>query len=568
MKQMKKKKCHSYWAYFRRNLWKIVIAFCFTSIATGGNFISTRILSVFVDKIANFNFDYIEILVGSFFLVEVLSKLFARISAGIILKLKTQAITDLRFKLLRKLAESSVETVAKNDPVSLATMAAEDTTNFVDAIHSIYGEVFTIVLGVTAIIYTAIVSWQLAVMLIVSFTVILLVQYFSIKRMVTAQNRARSTSVSAKSLIAQTFQAFEDFKVQTLKIKPLVSQSLDNEVQSNLKAEKVILNNQIISEVLASVVQCIFLGLSIILILKDCLDIGEFVAIFMYKGYVFGLVGAILRIAKNKSKATAANQRMNTILNSEIVSKEKWGNIRHKNPSGEIVIKDLVVNFSDIPVIDHISMKLPAGKFIGIVGDSGCGKSTLLKVLAKAVTPTSGSIKMDGIELSDLTETSYRRAITLAPQSPFLFDFTIKQNLLLANPESSDEEIWDALKQCAADEFVLEKGGLDAIISPKELSGGQIQRIALARIPLRGGKVVLLDESTSALDGESQAVVLKTFRDAADKGHTMVLVAHRVSTLKEADQIIVMDEGKILGTGTYTELYENSEKFRRLADLG
>ena len=544
------------------------MAFGLTTIATGGNFISTHILSVFVDKIANSNFEYIVILVGSFLVVEVLSKLFARISAGIILKLKTQSITDLRFKLLRKIAESSVETVAKNDPVSLATMAAEDTTNFVDAIHSIYGEIFTIVLGVAAIIYTAIASWQLAVMLFASFVVILLVQYFSIKRMVTAQKKAKSTSVSAKSLIIQTFQAFEDFKVQTLKIKPLVSKSLDNEVQSNLNAEKVVLNNQFFSEVLASVVQTIFLGVSIILILRGYLDIGRFVAIFMYKGYVFGVVGAILQIVKNKSKATTANLRMNTILNSEVVSKEKWGTIRHKNPSGEIDIRNLVVKYGETSVIENLSIKLPAGKFIGIVGDSGCGKSTLLKVLAKSITPTSGSIKMDGIELSDLTETSYRRAITLAPQSPFLFDFTIRQNLLLANPEASDESIWNCLKQCAADKFVLEKGGLDAVITPKELSGGQRQRLALARIPLRGGKVVLLDETTSALDGESQAVVLKTFRDAADKGHTMVLVAHRVSTLKEADMIIIMEDGKIIETGNYTELYENSEKFRRLADLG
>ena len=558
----------SYWLEFRPHIGRIIGAFVLSALATGGNFASTHIISVFVDKIASFNLSSIGLVVLSWLIIELMSKLFMNISAKVLLFRKAKIINQLRFKLLKKMDASTVESIGKSDPVSLAATGCEDANLFVDAIHNIYGEVFNILLGIAALVYTAVVSWHLALLIVVAFIAILIVQYFAIKRMVATQKEARTASVSTRTLLVQTFQAFADIKVQRLKINSHVANSLEGEMQANIKAEKIILNNQLRSETLASIVQGIFLSLSVILILRSSLDLGEFVAIFMYKSYVFGLVGAILRISKNKSQASAATQRMDAILNCEVVSEEKWGEIRHKNPSGEIEIKNLTVKYGETPVIDNLSVKLPAGKFIGIVGDSGCGKSTLLKVLAKAVTPTSGSIKMDGIELSDLTETSYRRAITLAPQSPFLFDFTIKQNLLLANPESSDEAIWETLKQCAADEFVLKKGGLDAIISPKELSGGQKQRIALARIPLRGGKVVLLDESTSALDGESQAVVLKTFRDAADKGHTMVLVAHRVSTLKEADMIIVMEDGKILETGTYTELCAKSEKFRRLANLG
>lgn len=558
----------SYWRYFRPHTLKIILAFLLTVISTSGNFATTHVLSKIVDKVSTINFSGVWVLLIVLLLIEVGSKIASHVSAKEMLNLKTKIVTQLRFKILKQIATASIESVEKNDPVDLASRSSEDTNLFVDAIHGIYGEIFNLVLGIAALIYTAIISWELAVLLLMSFAIIFIVQYLAIKRMVHAQKKARDSSVSTKSLLIQSFQAFQDFKVQTLKIKPLVSNSLETEAQMNVKSEKIVLNNKLVSESLAAVVQIVFLLVSILLILNSRLELGGFVALFMYKSYVFGLVGAILRIVKNKSQATTAADRMNSILNSETVTEERWGTTRIKNPSGEIDIRNLTVKYGDTSVIDNLSVKLPSGKFIGIVGDSGCGKSTLLKVLAKAVEPTSGSIKMDGVELSDLTETSYRRAITLAPQSPFLFDFTIKQNLLLANPESSDEAIWECLKQCAADEFVLEKGGLDAVITPKELSGGQRQRLALARIPLRGAKVVLLDESTSALDGESQALVLKTFRDAADKGHTMVLVAHRVSTLKEADMILVMEDGKILETGTYDELYGRSEKFRRLANLG
>lgn len=566
MRTLKKKK--SYWPYFRSHLLGIILALVLSAISTGGNFASTHVLSAFVDKISSSDFTSIDMLVLLLFFIETASRGLAHISAKIIIFLKSKIIKQLRWKILGETAEASVESVAKNAPCNLATTSSEDAILFVDAIKGIYGEVFNVLLGLAALIYTVLTAWQLAVLLILSFAIILIVQYFAIKKMVEAQKKARSASVSVRSFLVQTFQAFADFKVQNLRIKSHVAEALEEEMESNVRAEKIVLNNQLLSEVLGSLVQCLFLGLSVILILNSRLDLGGFVAIFMYKGYVFGLVGAILRIARNKSQATTAVQRMDSILDYKVVSKEVWGTTRLKNPSGEIVIENLIVDYGDTRVIDNLSVKLPAGKFIGIVGPSGCGKSTVVNVLAKVVTPTSGSVKMDGIELSDLTETSYRRAITLALQTPFMFNFSIRQNLLLANPKASDEKIWDCLRQCAADKFVLEKGGLDSVLTPKQLSGGQRQRLALARIALRGGKVVLLDESTSALDGESQAVVLKTIREAADMGHTMVLVAHRVSTLKEADLILVMEKGKILETGTYAELYEKSEKFRRLANLG
>lgn len=295
------------------------------------------------------------------------------------------------------------------------------------------------------------------------------------------------------------------------------------------------------------------------------LSFKAFTALFMYKGDVYGLVGSILRVAKNKSRMESSMNRMNEILHYQTVSKEHFGNTTLIPISGNISINNLTVIRGETKLLDNISVELPSSSFIGIVGDSGCGKSSLLKVLARELAPTSGDILLDGVSLWDLNEWSYRKAITLAPQQPYLFSKSIKENLLLANPEASDAAIWDCLKQCSADEFVREKGGLNTILSPKKLSGGQRQRLALARIPLRGGKIVLLDESTSALDSKSQESVIQTIREAANMGHTMILVAHRISTLKSADKILLMKNGKVIETGTYNELYKKSEEFRCLA---
>ena len=236
--------------------------------------------------------------------------------------------------------------------------------------------------------------------------------------------------------------------------------------------------------------------------------------------------------------------------------------------SGNISIRNLSAYRGDRKVLDNINLDIKPGQFIGIVGPSGGGKSTLLSVLSRQLTPSSGEIILDGANIWDLNEWSFHKAIKLAPQEPYLFSLSVRQNLLLANPEASDGALWDALKDCAADELVKAKGGLDAVIDEHSLSGGEKQRLALSRLGVCGAKIVLLDESTSALDGNSQKIVLDTIRKAANNGHTMIMVAHRIATLKNSDSILIIEDGKLVESGTFDQLYTNSPKFRHLADLG
>ena len=561
----------NYAGYFRPHIGKIILSFTLSGFATAASFATTHVLSTFVDELSLADsFKSLWPLIVFWLAIELVSKLANHSSSKVILNTKVSIQKELKWTLARMLADSSSESVSKNDPVSLAESACGDVNLYIDAIHSIYGEFFSIILGIAALTYTIVYSVELFFMFIISFAMILVAQFFMVKKMVESQSKARTASLDTKSLWVQIIQAFSDIKVQSLAqgIKPHLSEAMDREVKENIRAQEILIDNSLISEVMSLIAQTLFLVFAGILVLSSKLTFANFVAIFMYKGYIYGLVGATLRMVKFKSQLDTAMKRMNAIFHYESVSKEVWGKARLANPSGNISIKNLCVNYRNVNVIDQLSVELPARNFIGIVGDSGCGKSTLLKVLVRAIDSYSGSIQLDGFELSALSEYSLRRAITMAPQSPFLFDFSIKQNMLLADPNASDEQIWEALKLSAAYQFVLEKGGLDTILTPKELSGGQKQRLALARMVLRGGKIILMDESTSALDGESQSHIIQTARVAADTGRTIVLVAHRVSTLKNADLILLMDDGKIIAQGTYAELYKNSEKFRRLANLG
>ena len=567
------KKPKSYVGYFRPHTVKIVIAFILSLLASTCLFLATHTLSQLVDSITQIHSltdsgKFIAVWFG----YEIMNIFLTYIASRILAIVGTQIKNTIKLDMSSKIARSSVANISHSTPADLTEKLSTDVDRFVDSVYNLYSEFFSVATGIASLIYAVTISFEIFLMFLVSFSILLLVHYFQKRKMISANLKARTSNTNTKGLWIQIFESFSDIKAQNLTsgIKPHVYSVMQEEKESCYNAQKVTLNSTLISKVLSTVSQSLFLSLSAVLILNSKLTASNFFALYLYRHNIYGLADTSLRIIRFKAELDTSRTRINSIFG---LSKEKWGHTRFTNPSGRVTLQNVSAYYGEHKVLDDISVTLPANSFIGIVGTSGSGKSTKLKILAKELEYT-GSIWLDEVggaskvELSSLDEYSHRKIFTMAPQQPYLFDFTIKENICLADPNASPAKIWDCLEECDAAEFVRQKGGLDIKVTPKELSGGQRQRLALARLCLRGGKIILMDESTSALDGESQTVIMNAVQQAAKQGHTMVVVAHRVSTLKSADKILLMDKGKIIAEGTYSELYENSEKFRRLADLG
>ncbi|AVC43637.1 lipid A export permease/ATP-binding protein MsbA [Francisella tularensis subsp. novicida] len=290
----------------------------------------------------------------------------------------------------------------------------------------------------------------------------------------------------------------------------------------------------------------------------------------------FAAAAAILKPIKNLTKvnvviqkAVAATEDIFYIL--DYPSEKETGNKQLDKVEGNVTIKDLSFAFGDHKVLSGVSVDIKAGQTVAFVGKSGSGKTTLTSIISRFYTQHKGEILLDGIDTRELTLENLRSHLSMVSQNVHLFDDTVYNNIAFGlSREVSEEEVIDALKRANAYEFVQElSDGINTNIgnNGSKLSGGQRQRISIARALLKNAPVLIFDEATSALDNESERVVQQAL-ESLTKSCTTIVIAHRLSTVENADKIVVMDGGRVVESGKHQELLEQGGLYTRLYQSG
>jgi ATP-binding cassette subfamily B protein len=239
---------------------------------------------------------------------------------------------------------------------------------------------------------------------------------------------------------------------------------------------------------------------------------------------------------------------------------------------GEIGFHNVTFRYPGRPqvsALNDVTLTVAPGETVALVGPSGAGKTTILQLLMRHYDPQSGSVSLDGIALTDMARSDFRRAIALVPQDPVIFAASARENIRFGRPEANDAEVEAAARAAAAHDFLTAlPQGYDSPLGERGtmLSGGQRQRVAIARAILRNAPVLLLDEATSALDAESESAVQAAVETLA-QGRTTLVVAHRLATVKRADRIVVFDGGRIVAQGRHDDLVAEGGLYARLARL-
>jgi len=314
-----------------------------------------------------------------------------------------------------------------------------------------------------------------------------------------------------------------------------------------------------VMELLASISVAVLLAVGGTLVIKGQLTLGDLVAFFSLIWFIIGPMWGLGFHINNYTQSKASGERVLEILNHKIDVKdiENATDLSAVDVKGEVTFENVTFAYGNkLPAVKDISFEASPGKVIGFLGGTGSGKSTIIQLLMRAYDVSEGSIKLDGQDIRTVSVQSLRRQISTVFQETFLFSSSIRNNICYGMNEVSMEEVIRVSQLAKAHEFIMElPDGYDTVVGERGmgLSGGQKQRIAIARALLKNPKILILDDATSAVDMETEQEIQAGFQEVM-RGRTTFIIAHRISSLRHADEILVLDEGRVAQRGTHDEL--------------
>ncbi len=324
---------------------------------------------------------------------------------------------------------------------------------------------------------------------------------------------------------------------------------------------------QYIEENVRAISDFLFIVFGCFLYKEGLLTIPIFVIVYNYQGKVKSLLTGVSKLLEYSKQFIVSSDRIFEIIEDDTFKKEKFGTITRKKLSGHILFDHVSFQYKeDSPILNKMSFEIYPNEKVAFVGKSGVGKTTIFNLITKLYSVTDGCIYLDGHAIEDLTCDTLRNNMSIITQNPYIFNFSIKENLLLAKEDASMEEIRTACKLACIDEYIMSlPDAYDTMVGENGviLSGGQKQRLAIARALLMKTEIILFDEATSALDNETQGEIQNAIANLKGE-YTILIVAHRLSTIIDSDKIFVVEGGKVLAQGTHKELLKSCSFYKGL----
>lgn len=477
-----------------------------------------------------------------------------------------KATADIRKLLYKKIITTPIPFFENNRVGDLISRLSSDVGAIQNVLTTTVAEFFrqiaTLVLGLAYLFY---VSWQLTLFMLATFPVTVLAALL-FGRFVRRLSRAVQARLAEANIVVDesfqsisTVKAYTNEKLEYGRYSSLISEVVKLSIR--LARYRGIFISFFIVGLFGGVCLVIWFGGN--LVLEGQLILSDLVAFLLQSLFIAGSLAGLGEIYASVQRSVGASERIFEILEepSEVDMDREAEPVRY---NGEIRFR--AVSFAypsrkDVPVLKDIDLSVPAGQKIALVGHSGAGKSTVVQLLMKYYRLEEGDILMDGKSIGDINVTELRSNMAIVPQEVLLFGGSIRENIEYGKPGATEEEIREAARKANALEFIDRfPEGLETRVGERgiKLSGGQKQRIAIARAILKDPAVLILDEATSALDSHSERLIQEALKELM-KNRTSIIIAHRLATIQHVDRIYVLEEGRIVESGTHENLLSDTE---------
>ena len=523
-----------------------------------------------VDSITKLDIRNALIFLGIYFILEITMD-------GVILHKANSILYKVESKLTRKLGFYTYKKALNLPAVAFEKTSSGEIinriTNDADTLSFAFGRLLNMISSLVAslivIVYVFINSWIIGVeiLLIVTILFLILRKYNPLLKNIHKERRGGQDKFT--SLTTESIRGIREIKTLGIKnnlisdmtdiIKDIYKKSSDEiDIQKKFNIE---------TRLLKSILECGVFATCVVLLYYDMISLTFFIAMTYYVYRYTWLIENINDLTQTYQKVSVSISRVNDILENRLYKDEVFGDKKLGNVKGIIEFKNVYFGYPDESnILNNFNLKIEPNKKIAIVGASGQGKSTLFNLITRIFDPTDGEILLDDINIKKLSEEELRSHISIIRQEPFVFNRSIKDNFKLIDKNITMDKMREYSKMAYLDDYIMSlPKGYDTVLGEGgvNLSGGQKQRLSIARTLSKGSEVILFDEATSALDNNSQEYIKKTI-DNLVKNHTIVIVAHRLSTIMDADIICVVDNGEVISSGTHDELLKTCDIYKNL----
>jgi ATP-binding cassette, subfamily B, bacterial MsbA len=481
----------------------------------------------------------------------------------------SKVVSDIRVQLFSKMVRHSMDFFNKMRSGFLMSRITNDTRIMQMALTSVSSDVFkqpiTIIGAITVLL---LMDWKFTVVTLILFPTCLLPLRIYGRRAKKAVQNEQEGMAQMVVTMQETFAGIRVIKSFAREAYQEKEFQRSNQMQFS-QMMRMIRSMEAVGP-LVEIIAAIGVGMALLYVYAANLSVGRFFGLFSGIFILYDPIKTLSKIHIVMQRSIAATGAIFAILDSKPTVQDAPDAAALKSSEGRIDFENVTFRYANTnrDAIRNVTLHIEPGKTFALVGASGAGKSTILSLILRLYDPTSGAVKIDGRELRSITQKSLRDQIGLVTQETFLFHDTIFNNILFGQLNATQEQIYEAAQAAYAHEFIMaQPKGYQTVIGDKGclLSGGQQQRLAIARAILKNAPILLLDEATSSLDSESEQQIQKALAKLA-AGRTVIAIAHRLSTVLSADQIIVMDSGRIKEIGTHAELLGKSGYYRRLYD--